>query len=246
MDTCYPQVSYLRQEQRGVSAARNLGARRAAGRWLAFLDSDDEWLPNKLQRQLGALRREPNYRVCHSDEIWIRRGRRVNPMKKHQKYGGWIFDRCLARCVISPSSAVIDRSLFFDLGGFDESLPACEDYDLWLRLCSKHRVLFVPDKLLRKYGGHADQLSRAHWGMDRFRIRALQKLLQQGRLGPTDYRRAVTELVRKLDILCTGAKKRENLASWRQLSGLRDEWAARLRNGLADPSVEGGKCRQIT
>jgi GT2 family glycosyltransferase len=150
--------------------------------WIAFLDSDDEWLPHKLERQCEALERHPQYRFCHTDEIWIRRGRRVNPMKKHAKHRGYIFDQCLPLCVISPSSALIHRDLFDRYGTFDPELPVCEDYDLWLRICAREPVLYVDEALLLKFGGHEDQLSQAYWGMDRFRIRALENLIRSGAL----------------------------------------------------------------
>lgn len=205
----FPAVHYVRQNHAGVSAARNHGVRVSTGEWIAFLDSDDEWKPDKLERQLQALAREPDYDFCHTNEIWIRNGRRVNPMKKHAKYGGFIFERCLPLCVISPSSVLIRRVLFDQVGGFDESFPVCEDYELWLRICSRIPVLFVDEPLVVKYGGHEDQLSRAYWGMDRFRIRALEKILATERLGPQDREAAIRILVEKIDIFVQGARKRD-------------------------------------
>lgn len=179
----YPRISLLRQENKGVSAARNLGIRHAKGEWIALLDSDDEWKPDKLEKQLQILKDNPDYRICHSNETWIRHGIRVNPMKKHRKYGGHIFRHCLPLCVISPSSVVIHRTVFDDIGYFDESLPACEDYDLWLRICSRYPVLYLDEELITKYGGHTDQLSHKHWGMDRFRIFSLEKIISDPMLG---------------------------------------------------------------
>ena len=208
VEETYPEVRVLRQANRGVSAARNAGIRAAEGELIAFLDSDDEWLPRKLERQLQAMEMSPGTLLCHTNEIWIRNGRRVNPMKKHQKFGGWIFEKALPLCVISPSSVLVDRRLFDDVGLFDESLPACEDYDLWLRVCARFPVLFVDEPLIVKHGGHEDQLSRRHWGMDRFRIQALRKILAQRDL-PDDYRRAAEGmLARKVEIFARGAKKR--------------------------------------
>ena len=197
----FPQVSYLRQPQKGVSRARNLGIRKAQGEWLSFLDSDDEWLPNKLELQRQALQYKPQYRLCHTDEIWIRRGKRVNPMKKHTKRGGAIFQHCLPRCVISPSSVMVHRAVFDRVGHFDECLPACEDYDLWLRICARYDVLYVPEKLLVKYGGHNDQLSARYWGMDRFRIRALEKILDSEDLSQPHREAALRTLREKIDIV---------------------------------------------
>jgi len=208
----FPDVTYLRQDNRGVSAARNRGIAAADGEWVAFLDSDDEWRPQKLERQLAALGDNPAYHLCHTNEIWIRGGRRVNEGKRHAKSGGWIFQRCLPLCVISPSSAIVRRTLLNDLGGFDETLPVCEDYDMWLRICSRNRVLFLDEPLVVKYGGHSDQLSRKYWGMDRFRIRAIDKILDEGHLTPNDRSAAVRVLIEKINVYLTGARKRNKSA----------------------------------
>jgi glycosyltransferase involved in cell wall biosynthesis len=208
IQTRYPGCRYLYQSNQGVSAARNRGIREARCDWIALLDSDDAWLPDKLHRQQQVLQDRPGYRLCHTDEIWIRNGVRVNPMKKHTKRGGRIFSDCLPRCVISPSAALLHRSLFEQIGLFDTSLPACEDYDLWLRICAREPVLYLETPLVVKYGGHADQLSRAHWGMDRFRIHALEKLIRSGTLGRWDRAAAIETLQQKSRIMAQGAEKR--------------------------------------
>jgi glycosyltransferase involved in cell wall biosynthesis len=205
----FPQVTYLYQENAGVSAARNQGIRQASGDWIALLDSDDEWLPDKLEKQVAAIQNQPGYPLCHCDEIWIRRGKRVNPMKKHAKAGGWIFERCLPLCAISPSAALIKKSLLEEMGLFDEDLPACEDYDLWLKICSQYPVLYVDEPLLKKYGGHEDQLSQQHWGMDRFRIRALDNAIENLKLKTDDKRAAIETLMDKTRIFINGAMKRQ-------------------------------------
>jgi len=204
----YPGIIYLSQTNRGVSHARNQGIRKANGTWLAFLDSDDVWLPEKLEKQLSALSRKPAFRICHTDEIWIRKGRRVNPMNKHKKSGGDLFDRCLHLCVISPSTVILHHSLFLRFGLFDESLPVCEDYDMWLRLCAFIPVLFLPETLIIKYGGHPDQLSRKFWGMDRFRIEALEKIIANPALTEKNRLAAVQMLLKKISIYLNGAEKR--------------------------------------
>ncbi|MDH3712370.1 MAG: glycosyltransferase [Gammaproteobacteria bacterium] len=210
LQRAYPQVTTLRQSNRGVSHARNRGIRAACHDWIAFLDSDDCWLPDKLATQVQALREAPAYGLCHSDEIWIRHGRRVNPMHKHAKHGGEIFLNCLPRCAISPSTTVVHKVLLEEFGGFDEALPACEDYDLWLRICARYPVLCITRPLAVRYGGHADQLSQRYWGMDRFRVQALEKLLAATDLRP-DYRlAALRTIVEKLEVLAGGARKRGN------------------------------------
>ena len=90
----YPQVILIHQENKGVSAARNVGITIAKGKWIAFLDSDDEWFPEKLEEQINYLKINNSYKICHTDEIWIRNQVRVNPMKKHKKYGGKIYNKC--------------------------------------------------------------------------------------------------------------------------------------------------------
>lgn len=204
----FPEVRYLRQDNRGVSAARNLGIEAAGCDWIALLDSDDEWLPGKLEAQMRRLLLQPAFRVCHSEEIWIRRGVRVNPMKKHAKAGGWIFRRCLPLCAMSPSSILIHHEVFGAVGRFDDSLPVCEDYDLWLRITARYPVLFVEQPLIVKYGGHEDQLSRRYAALDRYRIRALQKILAEGDLSDTDRRAAALTLADKARIYAEGARKR--------------------------------------
>lgn len=204
----YPQCRYLHQPNRGVSAARNRGIRAAGGSWIALLDSDDAWLPTKLSAQLERLGRQPELHICHTEEIWIRNGKRVNAMRKHAKQGGWIYRRCLPRCVISPSSVLLHRSVFETVGEFDETLPACEDYDLWLRVCARMPTAFVEQPQIVKYGGHEDQLSRRYWGMDRFRIRALERALAEAPLNAADRQATAQTLVEKAQILAQGAEKR--------------------------------------
>ncbi|MCK5795862.1 MAG: glycosyltransferase, partial [Deltaproteobacteria bacterium] len=205
----------------------------AKGAWIALLDSDDTWLPTKLERQVRALAASPGHRLCHTGERWIRRGRRVNPMKKHEKAGGDIFLRCLPRCVISPSSALLSRELFDEVGFFDTSLPACEDYDLWLRICAREPVLFVDEPLVVKYGGHDDQLSRRYYGIDRFRVAALEKLLTGSDatyLSAAQREAARVTLVEKLDIFIAGAEKRGEEATARAYAMRRERWrSSRVR-----------------
>ena len=203
----YPDIILLQQKNRGVSCARNNGIKNAKGTWITLLDSDDEWLPEKLEKQLLALQHNSNNKICHTDEVWIRNGVRVNPMKKHRKYGGNIYKFCLPLCVMSPSSIMIHKDIFKDVGLFDENLPVCEDYDLWLRICSRYPVLYLRKKLIKKYGGHDDQLSLRFWGMDRFRIQALEKMINEPVLSENDRMATVTTAINKAKILQKGLVK---------------------------------------
>lgn len=206
----FPQVKIIYQPNQGVSAARNCGIKQARYRWIALLDSDDNWLPDKIESIRQAQQENPEYLLLHSDEIWIRNGVRVNAMNKHGKSGGWIFQNCLPLCVISPSAVVISHDLLETTGLFDETLPACEDYDLWLRICHQHPVYYIDQPLITKYGGHSDQLSNRYWGMDRFRIRALQNLLDNTDLGKDNRQATEKMLEKKLKILLKGARKHDN------------------------------------
>ncbi len=210
LKSLHPEVRLIQQDNLGVSAARNTGILASRHDWIALLDSDDVWHENKLERQMTALENAPEYLICHSDEIWIRQGVRVNQMNKHKKAGGHIFQHCLPRCVISPSSVMIHRSLFEETGLFDENLPACEDYDLWLRICSRYPVLYIDEALITKHGGHDDQLSRQHWAMDRFRIQALNKIVSESKLNDSDRDAAIKMMVGKINIYLAGAEKYGN------------------------------------
>jgi glycosyltransferase involved in cell wall biosynthesis len=221
-------IRVISQNHRGVAAARNAGARAAQGRYLAFLDSDDLWRPQKLAAQLAFMSTRPDIAVCQTEEIWVRNGRRVNPKARHKKPSGDIFYRSLELCLVSPSAVMISRALFDEMGGFDEALPVCEDYDLWLRIAVDHSVALLPEPLVVKRGGHADQLSRSLWGMDRFRIIALQKLLRSGLTGA---RRqwALDAMRHKAAILAAGARKRGRHDDALDFAAIANEF---------DPSIE--------
>ena len=201
-------VTLLRlPENQGVSAARNAGAECAKGNYLAFLDSDDHWAPKKLAEQLGYLQQHPYLVALQCEEIWIRNGVRVNAHKHHQKKAGWIWQHCLERCLITPSAILIKKQVYKQLGGFDERMLACEDYDLWLRLSREHPVGLSPYQGVIKHGGHEDQLSQRHSAIDRFRIYALIKALLAEKNAA--FQQALLDiLTKKITILCLGAKKR--------------------------------------
>ena len=212
------------QARQGVSAARNRGLEMAAGEWLAFLDSDDLWLPQKLETQVDFLNRNPRAEICQTEEIWIRHGRRVNPREKHRKPSGDIFAPSLVRCLVSPSAVMLRKSLLQEVDFFDESLPACEDYDLWLRISCRKPVFLVEPPLVVKRGGHPDQLSRCLPSLDRYRIRALGKLLDSGLLSPRQFDLAWRELDRKCRIYGQGCLKRGKIEEGTRCLGLPARW----------------------
>ena len=207
----FPYVRYIYQDNSGVSSARNAGIKEAKGLWIAFLDSDDEWMPDKLEKQERVINDSKEAWLCHTNEVWVRNNVRVNQMKKHQKYGGYIFENCLDICRISPSSVLIKKEVFEMVGLFDESLKVCEDYDLWLRITSVLPIIFLDQPLIIKYGGHADQLSRVDNGIEQYRIKSLEKILRSKSLSADQLKSAKLHLLKKLKIFSNGLEKRNKL-----------------------------------
>jgi len=200
--------SIVHSKNLGVSAARNTGIRESDSPLVAFLDSDDYWLPDKLAAQVSFFSKHPEAVACQTEELWIRRGVRVNPMKKHLKPSGQIFEPSLKLCVVSPSAVLLKRSLLEEVGLFDEGLPACEDYDLWLRISRKYPIWLIPEPLVIKEGGAPDQLSRSIEGLDQYRIRAIVKLLDSGCLNENQTKAALKELRFKCRVYGNGCLRR--------------------------------------
>ena len=198
----------LTLENGGVSQARNHGISASTGEFIAFLDSDDRWLPDKLAEQAAFFKATPEALICQTEEIWIRNGKRVNPCKHHKKPSGDIFEASLHLCLVSPSAVMMRRSLLEDVGLFDESLPACEDYDLWLRIACRYPVYTTPSPLVVKHGGHDDQLSKTPL-LDRFRIQSLVRLLESGSLSAAQADAARAVLEKKGRIYAGGCRKHD-------------------------------------
>ena len=203
----YDSLKIIKQKNKGVSAARNSGIKASSGEWICFLDSDDEWKNDKLEKQITAVANNSDYKFFHSNEIWIKNGKRINQKKKHKKYGGDIFKKCLDMCRISPSSVLIDKSIFEEIGFFNENLVVCEDYELWLRICDKYEVFFIDEPLIFKYGGHQGQLSYSIDSIEYHRIKALEYLLSTG-LSKENRDYTIQMLISKISIYLNGLIKR--------------------------------------
>ncbi len=220
------QVKYHFKEHGGVSSARNLGLELAGGEYIAFLDSDDLWKEEKISTQMNFMNTFLEARICYTEEIWIRRGVFVNPKKIHRKYSGWIFDRILPLCLLSLSSALFRKDVFEEIGKFDEELPACEDYDFGIRLAQKYPIYLLPKPLIIKRGGHSDQLSRKYWGMDRFRVKALEKAIHLP-LTPHQEKLVRQEIVKKCRILVQGFKNRKKISEAQKYSLILDKYKSK-------------------
>ena len=204
-------VRYIYQTHQGVSAARNRGILASRGDWLAFLDSDDMWLPTKLEKQVEYLSRNPGIKICQTGEIWIHRGRKRNPKKYHSKPHGFCFGKLLHRCLISPSAVMLHRRILEKVGLFDTSFPVCEDYELWLRIGCRYPIGLVDEPLVIKHGGHNDQLSTKLPALDRYRIFAMTKLLRTQGLSEQEQRKVLEVLKKKCEVYGNGCRKRGRL-----------------------------------
>ncbi len=134
-----------------------------------------------------------------------------NYIEKSRNRIYYIYQRCggISRArIISPSAVIMKREVFFKTGLFDENFEVCEDYEFWLRLSLDYPILFLPEKLIVKQGGHNSQLSRKYEAMDRFRIEAIEKLINTRKLDADKYSAAVNELIKKINIYINGCKKR--------------------------------------
>ena len=207
----FDEIKLIRTDRRGPAGARNRGVAVADAPLIAFLDSDDLWMPDKLHRQLSFMRAHPELALSQTEEIWIRNGRRVNPGLRHRKRSGDIFVESLRTCLVSPSAVIMKTDLFRRLGGFDEDLEAAEDYDLWLRISIDHQIGLLDQPLVSRHAGHCDQLSSTVPAIDRFRILTLTKLLANPRL--VDQRRAavVEVLAEKCHIYAKGLRRRDRV-----------------------------------
>lgn len=200
-------IRVLVQENKGVSAARNRGIQESQGSFIALLDSDDAWEKNKLSCQVAFFQSNPGAMICQTEEVWIRKGKRVNPRKKHKKPGGMIFEPCLNLCLVSPSAVMMRKQLFDQKGMFNEAFPVCEDYDLWLRISHDTPVYLIDTPLTVKTGGHGDQLSASH-SQDKYRIQSILNLIESKVLSSDQEQAALNVFKEKCRIFANGCMKR--------------------------------------
>ncbi|MFQ5952455.1 MAG: glycosyltransferase [Candidatus Omnitrophota bacterium] len=215
-------ITYAYQDNQGVANARNKGLALSTGKFIAFLDSDDYWVPEKLSTAAEYIKRFPDIQIFHTEEVWYKKGKLLPQKERHKKPTGFVYKNALPLCCISISTAVINRGVFDAVGTFDEELEACEDYDFWLRATQQYEVKLIPEYLTIKDGGRPDQLSSSVWALDRFRIRALEKMLLSGQLKREEHEKTLKELKKKCAIFSVGAEKKgktEKAEFYRNLPG---------------------------
>lgn len=199
-------------------AVRNRGVEAARAELIALLDSDDRWLPLKLQQQLP-LHTAPAaapVRISHTRERWMRAGREVSQRRLRHRRRGDLFPDALRKCIIGPSTVMMERNLYLERGGFREDLEIAEDYEFWLRITLDQPVAYLDSPLTEKRAGDWDQLSSRYPQIEGFRIAALRPLVQAGRLQPREHE-ARAELARKLRIHAAGARRRGRVEEARGL-----------------------------
>ena len=170
-----PIVKYFRTDiNKGVSASRNIGVSIAKSEYVAFLDSDDIYLPSKCSKQYKFMI-DNDYKISHTNEFWYRESKFINQNKDMARYGGEIFSKILDKCRVSPSTIMIEKKLFETIKGFDESLRVCEDYELLLRLSMNNLVGYIEDRLTIKRSITEDQLSKSIKHIESVRLDILEK-----------------------------------------------------------------------
>jgi glycosyltransferase involved in cell wall biosynthesis len=148
--TCFgDKIQVIHQCNQGPSAARNAGLRKSQGNYIAFLDSDDQWLPDKLTRQMPLFEMDPQVGVVFSDTFYVYKGK-IQPKTSFQlrpPSSGFIFNSLFGKNFIPMLTAIVRRECFNQVGFFDENLKACEDYDMWLRISKSWKFAYVAEPL---------------------------------------------------------------------------------------------------
>jgi len=159
-----PRVRVLRRgAPGGVSRARNEGVAHAGARWIAFLDDDDIWAPDKLARQVAALEVRGGT-FSYTSVVVVDARRRPTAVLRAPAEDGLPSSLLGANAIGSPSSVVVERAAFERVGGFDPSLSALADWDLWIRLASDGVPVACPE-VLTAYTEHADNMVLSEIGM---------------------------------------------------------------------------------
>jgi len=167
-------VRYVYQENQGQSHARNLALKQATGDFIAFLDSDDVWARDKLEKQLAVFRANSEVDIVHGDEATINEQGSVVSLQNMRRYSGRITRYLLADNSVSITTALVRRRCFDEMGGFDTSVGVADDYELWLRFSARYCYQYEPG-IVASYRVMADQISSDK----RRRYAANERIIQQ-------------------------------------------------------------------
>jgi glycosyltransferase involved in cell wall biosynthesis len=206
------EITYIFIEHSGRPGyVRNMGVKQSRGEYIAFLDSDDLWERGKIKRQIDYFAKHPQIHLCHTREVWLRGSKIISQSKQKHKRSGYIFSDALKKCIIGPSSVIMERRVFNKLGMFHPDIEIAEDYELWLRYCSRYPVGYIDEPLTVKRGGHSDQLSWKYQQIEIFRIKALIHFIKNEIIPYENLILAKKELVRKCKIYASGCLKRKKI-----------------------------------
>ncbi len=189
-------------------AVRNRCAEKAKGEILAFLDSDDLWLPEKLEKQYSLHREHPGLMISHTREEWNRAGRIISQSKLRHNRKGDMFADSLKKCIIGPSTVMIRADYYHSTGGFREDLEIAEDYEFWLRITAEQKVAYLDEPLTVKRAGHEGQLSEKYGHIEMFRIQGLKQLVDSEYFKEPQASLAAEELAGKCRVYSKGCLKR--------------------------------------
>jgi len=177
-------IRYVRQENLDVAAARNTGIRVSQGEFIAFLDQDDVWAPQKLERQVSVFEEMPDSHVVFCDMVRWYGGENTRHEKWRHRYNrravrGDMAKALLLRCSFQPSTVMVARACFEKGGYFDESLRVSSDWDMWLRLaCLNYRFRYI-EEVLCFYRDHGGNTFRSSEKMEKDRFRVLKKATER-------------------------------------------------------------------
>ena len=214
-------LKFLRlQKHSGMPGfVRNCGCKIAEGSYIAFLDSDDLWLPDKLEKQIALAAgsmdssnvgssAQNKISICHTREIWQRGDKVVSQSSQRYKREGDIFEDALVKCIMGPSTVMMERALFEKHGGFREDIEIAEDYELWLRITDDVPVAYIDEPLVIKRAGDWEQLSEKYGQIEIFRINALKELVEKSFFKQRRMELAKKVLSEKSRIYAAGCRKR--------------------------------------
>jgi glycosyltransferase involved in cell wall biosynthesis len=182
-------VRYFYQANKGIPGARNAGVKNAQGDYVAFLDSDDYWMPEKLQRQMVLFQEHPEYGLVASCCATVQEDGSFREKNRSGK-SGWVLQDLFQANFIRTSSAVIKKECFQMVGLFDEELQECEEYDLWMRIAAHYPIGFINESLA-VYVDNPEGVSTDSLSGRIYRLKVLEKNYLKKRIPEKRYKKRI-------------------------------------------------------